>query len=163
MNIILKNKNLYFNEHKIKCSIGKKGITSKKIEGDQKTPRGTFRFNSIFYRKDRISKINSTLKKYIIKKDMGWCDDIESASYNKRIRFPFNFSAEKLWLKKNIYDVIIVINYNQKPIVKNKGSAIFLHIASKKYKYTKGCLAITKKDMLFLVKIINSKTKIIIN
>ena len=163
MNIILKNKNLYFNEHKIKCSVGKKGITSKKIEGDQKTPRGTFRFNSIFYRKDRIPKINSALKKYIIKKDMGWCDDIESASYNKRIRFPFNFSAEKLWLKKNIYDVIIVINYNQKPIVKNKGSAIFLHIAKKSYKPTKGCIAVNKRNLILLISKINKQTKIIIN
>jgi L,D-peptidoglycan transpeptidase YkuD (ErfK/YbiS/YcfS/YnhG family) len=73
---------------------------------------------------------------------------------------PFEFSAEKLFLKKNIYDIIIVLNYNIKPTKKNKGSAIFLHIAEKKYKPTKGCVAIAKKDILLLLKNINFRSKI---
>ena len=161
MDIKLKNKFLYFNEYKIKCALGKRGITSKKIEGDEKTPRGTFTFKSIFYRKDRIPKINSVLKRIVIKKNMGWCDDTNSKKYNKMIKFPFNLSAEKLWLKNNTYDVIIVINYNLNPVIKNKGSAIFLHIAKKNYAQTKGCVAITKKNMILLAGKINNKTKII--
>jgi len=102
MNIKLKNKFLYFSKYKIKCAIGKRGITSKKVEGDKKTPKGTFGLKSIFYRKDRVSKIKSSLKKHIIKKNMGWCDDSRSRYYNKMIKFPFDLSAEKLWLKKNI-------------------------------------------------------------
>ena len=94
---------------------------------------------------------------------MGWCDDPKSKNYNKMIKFPFNCSAEKLWLKKNIYDIIVVIDYNLKPIKRNKGSAIFLHIANSNYASTKGCVAIAKKDMLFLINKINTKTKIIIN
>ena len=163
MNIILKNKFLYLNEYKIKCAIGKRGITSKKIEGDQKTPKGVFTFGTIFYRKDKITKIKTKLKKIVIKRNMGWCDEPNSKDYNKRIRLPCNSSAEKLWLNKNIYNVIIVINYNLKPIIKNKGSAIFLHIATKNYQATKGCIAIKKKDMLYLAKHIDRKTKIIIN
>jgi|TARA_B110000967_G_scaffold185369_1_gene205599 L,D-peptidoglycan transpeptidase YkuD (ErfK/YbiS/YcfS/YnhG family) len=162
MNIKLKNKFLYFDKYKIKCAIGKRGITSKKKEGDNKTPMGTFTFISIFYRKDRISKIKSKLKKNSIKKNMGWCDDISSKHYNKMIKFPFDLSAEKLWLKNNVYDVIIVINYNLKPIIKNKGSAIFLHIAKKNYAHTRGCVAITKKNMILLASKINNKTKITI-
>ena len=160
MNIILKNKFLYFNEYKIKCAIGKRGITVKKKEGDNKTPAGLFKFKCIFYRKDRISKIKSKLKKFIIKKNMGWCDDSNSKFYNKLIKKPFNCSAEKLWLEKNIYDVIVVINYNIKPIIKKKGSAIFLHIARKKYLSTKGCIAISKKDINLLIKKIDTKTKL---
>ena len=163
MNNKLKNKFLYFNQYKIKCTIGKRGITTKKIEGDKKTPKGIFTFKSIFYRKDRISKLKTQLKKYIIKKNMGWCDDTSSNNYNKMIKFPFRKSAEKLWLKNTIYDVIIIINYNHKPIVKNKGSAIFLHIARKNYKPTNGCIAVTKKNIKILASIINTKTKIIIN
>ena len=163
MNIKLKNKFLYFNEYKIKCAIGKRGITSKKIEGDRKTPMGTFTFKSIFYRKDKVSKIKSHLKKIIIKKNMGWCDESGNKHYNKLIQFPFNLSAEKLWLKESIYDVIVVINYNLKPIIQNKGSAIFLHIAKKNYQSTKGCIAIKKKDMFFLIGLINNKTKLIIS
>ena len=93
---------------------------------------------------------------------MGWCDDASSKYYNKKIIFPFNYSAEKLWLKKNIYDVIIIIDYNLKPIVKNKGSAIFMHVAQQNYKSTEGCVALKKKDMIFLVSEINNKTKLII-
>ena len=163
MNIKIKNKFLYFQEYKIKCAVGKRGITSKKKEGDEKTPIGTFTLKSILYRNDKISKIKSSLKKYTIKKNMGWCDDSSSKDYNRIIRFPFAFSAEKLWLTKNIYDVIVVINYNLKPIIKKKGSAIFLHIAKRNYKPTKGCVAIAKKDMILLISKINKKTKIIIS
>ena len=137
MNIKLKNKFLYFNKYKIKCAIGKRGITSNKKEGDEKTPKGTFSLISMFYRKDRIPIIKSCFKKKKIKKNMGWCDDTSSKLYNKLVRLPFNLSAEKLWLNENIYDVIIVMNYNLKPIIKNKGSAIFLHISRKNSTPTK--------------------------
>ncbi|MDB9760838.1 L,D-transpeptidase family protein [Pelagibacteraceae bacterium] len=163
MNIKLKNKFLYFNKYRIKCAIGKRGITYNKKEGDEKTPCGTFRFKSIFYRKDRIPKIKTKLKKYVIKKNMGWCDDPYSIKYNKMIKFPFNSKAEKFWLKKNIYDVIIIINYNLKPTISKKGSAIFLHIAGRNYKSTRGCISVKKKDIIFLASKINKKTKIIIN
>ena len=59
MNIILKKNKLYFNNYKLRCSIGKRGITLNKREGDEKTPRGSFFLKSIFNRKDRILKINS--------------------------------------------------------------------------------------------------------
>ena len=160
MIIKLKNKFLYFNQYKIKCAIGKRGITSKKIEGDEKTPKGTFTLKSIFYRKDRISSIKTSLKKTIIKKNMGGCDDSSSRYYNRLVKLPFNLSAEKLWLKARVYDVIIIINYNLKPTIKNKGSAIFLHIAKRNYRPTKGCIAITKKDIILLISKMNNKTKI---
>ena len=163
MNIKFKNRFLYLDKYKIKCAIGKRGITSNKKEGDYRTPRGSFILNSIFYRKDRVGKIKTKLKKVIIKQNMGWCDDATSKQYNKLIRFPFNYSAERLWLKANIYDVIIIINYNLKPIRKNKGSAIFIHIARKNYKSTKGCIAINKREIKSLINKINNKTKLIID
>jgi L,D-peptidoglycan transpeptidase YkuD (ErfK/YbiS/YcfS/YnhG family) len=160
MNIKLKKKFLYFEHYRVKCAIGKRGITYKKKEGDKKTPSGVFKFNSIFYRKDRVPEIKTSLQKIAIKKNMGWCDDINSNFYNKLIKFPFNYGAEKLWLRDNIYDVIIIINYNIRPVVKKKGSAIFLHIAKKKYTPTRGCIAISKKDMNLLISKINIKTKL---
>ena len=163
MNIKIKKNILYFGKYRIKCAVGKRGITSKKTEGDEKTPRGTYTFKSIFYRRDRVIKLKTILKKKIIKKNMGWCDDTNSTSYNKAIKFPFNFSAERIWLKNNIYDIIIVIKYNMSPIIKKKGSAIFLHVAKKNYNYTKGCIAIKKEDLIFLASKINNKTKIIIS
>jgi|TARA_B110000971_G_C19639700_1_gene332847 L,D-peptidoglycan transpeptidase YkuD (ErfK/YbiS/YcfS/YnhG family) len=160
MNIKLKKKFLYFNKYKIKCGIGKRGITHQKIEGDNKTPSGEFKFKSIFYRKDRIPIIKSKLKKIIIKNNMGWCDDPSSKFYNKLVKFPFNSGAEKLWISENIYNIIIIINHNMNPIIKKKGSAIFLHIAKKNYKPTRGCIAVSKKNMILLISKIDTKTKL---
>ena len=162
MNIKLKGKYLYYLKYKIKCSIGKEGITRNKKEGDLKTAKGKFKLKLIFYRKDKIKILKTSLKKIAIKKNMGWCDDIKSKKYNKLISFPFKYSAEKLWRKDNIYDVAIVLNYNLNPVKKNKGSAIFLHIAKKNYIPTRGCIAINEKDMLNLTTNLKKNSAIII-
>jgi len=94
---------------------------------------------------------------------MGWCDDIKSPRYNQKINFPFKGNAEKLYRKDNIYDLLINIKYNSKPIIKNKGSAIFLHMTNDKYKPTKGCVGILKKDFLKILPFINKRTKIFIS
>ena len=162
MNIRLKRKYLYYLNFKIKCAIGKKGLTKNKQEGDLKTPKGIFKLKKVFYRRDRIKFFKSRIKKYYIKKNIGWCDDQNSKYYNKEIKFPFKGSAENLWRKDNIYDLIIILNYNLKPIIKNKGSAIFLHLCKKNYAPTKGCVAINKKDMMNLIINIRNNTKLII-
>ena len=89
---------------------------------------------------------------------MGWCDEPTSNFYNQLVKLPFKYSAEKLFLKKKVYDLILVLNYNMSPIVKNKGSAIFLHIADNKFNPTKGCLAVNEKDFVKLLKLITKKT-----
>tara|TARA_Y100000816_G_scaffold92569_1_gene64060 strand:- start:147 stop:638 length:492 start_codon:yes stop_codon:yes gene_type:complete len=162
MHLYLINKFLYIQDYKIKCSIGKRGLTEKKTEGDLKTPKGIFNFKAILYRPDKIKNLHTKIKKIKIKKNFGWCDDPTSQFYNKLIYFPFKKSAEKLYLKKNIYDLILVIDYNCNPIKKNKGSAIFLHIATKNFNPTKGCLAIRKRDLLKILPLINKKTKLYI-
>ena len=160
MNIELKNKFLYFQKYKLRCSIGNRGISINKKEGDKKTPKGKFKLKYILYRKDRITNLKTKFKKIKIKKKMGWCDDPISNYYNKIISFPFKYSAERLWVKENTYDIIIVINYNLSPVIKNKGSAIFLHIAKKKYEPTNGCIAINKKNIKLLASKIDKKTKL---
>ena len=162
MHMRLINNSLYFYNYKIKCSIGKRGLTSKKKEGDLKTPKGKFKFLYLLYRKDRIKRIQCKIRKKPINQNMGWCDDPNSKHYNKLILFPFEKSAEKLYLKKNIYDLILVLNFNSKPIIKNKGSAIFLHIANKNFTPTKGCIAIQKKNFVKILSYIKKTTKIII-
>ncbi len=91
---------------------------------------------------------------------MGWCDDPKSKSYNKLINFPFNYSFEKLFKRENVYDIILVLNYNMRPIKKNKGSAIFIHIAKKNYAKTKGCIAVKKTELLKIAKAIKINTKV---
>ena len=160
MQIIIKNKDtLLFDEFKFKCSLGKNGVTSKKIEGDKKTPRGVYSLGPLYFRKDRLSKPLTKIRTIQIKKNLGWCDDSNSKYYNKLIKTSKKINCEKLFRKNRNYDLLIPIKYNTVKPIKKKGSAIFLHL-TKNYKKTLGCVAIKKKDMLILLKLINKKTKI---
>ena len=151
MHILINKNYLTYNKLKVKCAIGKKGIGYKKKEGDLITPIGKFKIKFVLYRQDRV-KILTKLKKKIIKKKMGWCDDPKSSHYNKLIELPFAHSHEKLFRKENIYDIILVLNYNMNPVKKNKGSAIFIHIAKNNFKKTRGCVAIKKINLIRLIK-----------
>ena len=91
---------------------------------------------------------------------MIWCDDIKSSYYNRQVYLPTEFSHEKLYRKDRIYDIIITLDYNTNPIIKNKGSAIFLHVAKKNYKPTAGCIALKKKDLMQLLSVIKKDNKI---
>ena len=162
MNIIIKKHFLLYKGYKLKCSIGKSGLKKLKKEGDLSTPKGLFKLGTLYFRKDKNKKIECKIKKKAIKKNMGWCDDAKSKSYNKEISFPFKYGAEKLYRADRIYDIFINIKYNQSPTIKEKGSAIFLHLANKKYKATKGCVAIHKKDFLKILPLIDRNTKILI-
>ena len=162
MHILVNKKYLTYKNYKAKCAIGKRGIGNKRKEGDLITPQGNYKIKYILYRKDRIKKIQSRIKKIVIKKDMGWCNDSRSKNYNKLIKLPFAYSYEKLYKKENIYDIILVLNYNMDPIIKNKGSAIFLHIANKKFNATKGCVAITKGAFIKILPLITKKTHLFI-
>ncbi len=161
MHILINKKYLTFNNYKVKCSVGKRGIKYKKKEGDFITPKGKYKIKYILYRKDRV-QVRSKIKKIIIKKNMGWCDDPNSKQYNKLIKLPSKFKYEKLYKKENIYDALIVLNYNMNPIVKNKGSAIFIHVAKKNYKKTEGCVAIKKAHLLKILKGIKKNTTVLI-
>ena len=158
MHITIKNKKLTINNYKVKCAIGKRGIGTKRKEGDLITPKGKFKVNYIMYRKDRVHNLKSKIKVIPIKKDMGWCNDASSHRYNKLIKFPFKYSAERLYRKDSTYDIILVLNYNLNPIRKGKGSAIFIHIAKKNSKKTLGCVAVSRKDLKKIIKKIKKST-----
>ena len=162
MKLIVKDKKLYFNKDLFTCSIGRNGLTKNKREGDGKTPVGIFRFTEIFYREDKISKLDFKIKTNIIQKNYGWCDDPRHEMYNKLIKLPFIASAENLYRNDAIYDLLIVINYNMNPVVPFKGSAIFLHIAHEDLKSTEGCIALRRDDLLNVAENISENTVLII-
>ena len=150
-----------------RCQIGLGGLKKriKKIEGDKTTPIGKWHLKSIYYRSDRILrpklKKKNSLKINRITKYSGWCDDIRSKFYNKYIKTnssgSSNINYESLWRQDNAYDVIIEISHNTKPIIKNKGSAIFIHCSFEDFRTTAGCIALNKTDLMFLIKNINMK------
>jgi len=160
MHIFINNKKLYLDNYKAKCAVGKRGIGFKKKEGDLITPRGKFKIKSLFYRNDRVFNLKSKIKKIAIKKDMGWCNDPNSSKYNKLIKFPFKYGAEKLYRSDKVYDIILVLNFNLNPIHKERGSAIFIHVSKKNYADTEGCIALKKKDLRNILKKIDKKTAI---
>jgi hypothetical protein len=160
MIIVKKSGYLKYKNIKFRCALGKGGVKKKEKEGDNITPKGSFKIIKIYYRADRIKKFKTIIRKIKIKKNMGWCDDPKSKLYNKQIRLPSKFSYEKFYRSDDLYDLIVVLNYNIKPIIKNKGSAIFIHIAKKNYKKTLGCIALKKKNLLFLLKNLKKKTRI---
>ena len=143
------------------CTIGKNGISSRKKEGDKCTPRGVFSFGKLYYRADRVKKPKTKISTRIIKKDMGWCNDITSKFYNKEIKVNKKIKHEKLFRKDNLYNFLVIINYNTQNIKVGIGSAIFLHLTNN-YKKTAGCVAVREKDFLIILKLINKKSKIII-
>ena len=163
MIIINKFGYLKYRELKFRCSLGKAGISKKVAEGDNITPKGIYKIIKIYYRDDRIKNIISKIKLIKIKNNMGWCDDPSSKKYNQLIKLPNKYRHEKLYRNDELYDIVLVLDYNMNPIVKGKGSAIFLHLSKNLKNKTSGCVALRKKDMLELLKKIKKNTKIVIN
>ncbi len=159
MHIIINKNFLTYNNYKAKCAIGKRGIGYKRREGDLITPKGLYKIKYVLFRGDRV-KVKTKLKKKIIKRNNVWCDDPASKYYNKLVKLPFNYGHEKLYKKENIYDIILVLDFNMNPIKKNKGSAIFIHIAKNNFKKTEGCVAIKKKLLLKILNKIKVSTKV---
>ena len=160
MIIVKESGHLTFKNLKFRCALGKAGIGKKIREGDSITPRGIFKLVKVFYRGDKIKNLKTPLKKIRIKKNMGWCDDSKSKFYNKLIRLPSNFGYEKLYRSDRLYDLVVVLNYNLNPIIKNRGSAIFIHVAKKTFKKTEGCIALNKENLINLLSVIRKNTKI---
>ena len=161
MTIFIKNKHtLEIDEFKFRCCIGKKGLTSNKIEGDKKTPKGTFEIGNLYFRKDRKEKPSTLLKCIEIKNDMGWCNDSRfPKKYNKLFKIQKKIKHEKLKRKDCKYDLLIPIKYNFKKPITGKGSCIFIHL-TKDYEPTVGCIALKEKDFLIMIKLIKKNTKI---
>jgi L,D-peptidoglycan transpeptidase YkuD (ErfK/YbiS/YcfS/YnhG family) len=163
MIVVKKTGYLKYKNLKFRCALGKGGVKKKTMEGDNITPKGIFKIIKIYYRPDKIKKIKTLIKKIKIKKNMGWCDDPNSRFYNKLINLPTEYTHEKLYRNDSLYDLIVVLSYNTNPIIKNKGSAIFIHIAKNSYKKTKGCIALKKEHLIEIISKIKKNTKIKIN
>ena len=125
-----------------------------------KNPKGLYSLGSLFYRPDKVDRPETLLNCIKIKKNMGWCNDIKNkVKYNKLIKINNKTKYEVLNRYDYKYDYFIPIKYNwNKPKIR-KGSAIFIHL-TKNYIPTAGCIALSKKDFLILVKLIKKNTKI---
>ncbi len=150
--LIYPNGILVWNDKRFRCAIGKNSVTENKREGDMATPLGCFPIREILYRKDKIQKPKTLFPVSEITPDDGWCDDINSPEYNKKIKLPFPSSHENLWREDDVYDCIVILGYNDNPPEPGKGSAIFMHVARESYSPTAGCIALSLDNLLALLK-----------
>jgi L,D-peptidoglycan transpeptidase YkuD (ErfK/YbiS/YcfS/YnhG family) len=131
-----------------RCAIGRAGIGDKRGEGDGITPRGTWPLRRVYYRPDHVDTPRCALPVTAIKPDDGWCDAPGDPHYNRLVRLPFAGSHERMWRADRLYDLVLVIGYNDDPVVPGKGSAMFLHLARPDFGPTEGCVALTLGDAL---------------
>ncbi len=152
---------LVFNGKEYKCSLGRGGVKKEKVEGDGATPVGCFAIQKIFYREDKLGKLKLAFNTQEIKKNDAWCDDVNDKRYNTHITLAEGEeSDERLWREDDLYDVVVVLGYNDNPPVPGKGSAIFMHIAREGYTPTAGCIALSKEDILEILQNTTKETRL---
>ncbi|MCH9807126.1 MAG: L,D-transpeptidase family protein [Alphaproteobacteria bacterium] len=137
----------------LRCALGRSGIRALKKEGDGASPRGVFPVRNGYFRADRIyPRPSAKIVMRCLRRDDGWCDGPLDRNYNRWVRHPYNTSAERLWRKDHLYDVVIVVGYNDMPRSMGKGSAIFIHLARERegqegFEPTEGCIAFRERDL----------------
>lgn len=151
---------LHWGQEIYRCALGRGGFKENKKEGDGTTPAGTFKLREVLYRADRMARPKTQLPVREIKESDGWCDDVKSPNYNKLIKLPTEEKHEKLFRDDEVYDLIVVLGYNDEPVVPGLGSAIFMHIARPTYSPTEGCIALEKSELLKILETCDSETTI---
>mgnify|MGYP003387785193 FL=1 len=164
MDILVKPPNVFsWQGETFHCALGRGGVVPDKSEGDGGTPTGSFPLRQVFFRPDRLPPPETPLPIQALKQHDGWCDDSEANEYNTLIQKPFSRRHEQLWRDDSVYDVIVVLGYNDAPALKGKGSAIFLHVAKPNYSPTEGCVALSLDNLLHVLKTITPETRLVVS
>ncbi|ODS01266.1 hypothetical protein AUC68_12360 [Methyloceanibacter methanicus] len=130
-----------------RAALGYGGIKPLKREGDGGTPIGCLPVRRVLYRADRVPRPRVPFPVRPIRADDGWCDDPGDRNYNRPVRCPYGQSTETMMRADALYDVVLVLGYNDRPRVRGRGSAIFVHLARPGYTPTEGCIAFSYKDL----------------
>jgi L,D-peptidoglycan transpeptidase YkuD (ErfK/YbiS/YcfS/YnhG family) len=140
----------------IRCVLGRSGVIAAvdKREGDGASPLGVWPIRRVLYRPDRMAPPETQLPCLTFAADDGWCDAPNDPAYNMPVKLPYGASAEELWREEHVYDVIVVLGYNDEPVKPGAGSAIFWHLARPDYSPTEGCVAVAREDMLAALRIL---------
>jgi len=142
------------------CALGRGGTTHAKREGDGASPVGRFRLLGAYYRADRLRRPRTGLPLRAIRRHDGWCDDPRDRLYNRPARLPYGASCEAMWRDDRVYDAVVDIAWNRGPIVRGRGSAIFLHLARPGFEPTAGCVAVERRVVARLLERLGPRTTI---
>jgi L,D-peptidoglycan transpeptidase YkuD (ErfK/YbiS/YcfS/YnhG family) len=146
-----------------RCALGRNGITTAKTEGDGATPAGAWPLRRLLFRADRYADPESKLPKQAIAQNDGWCDTPSDPAYNRPVTLPYGASAEQLWRDDGLYDLVVVLGYNDDPARPGKGSAIFLHCAAPGMTPTEGCVALKAADLIVLLRDCGPGDRLVVN
>lgn len=135
----------------VRVALGRSGVNAEKREGDGVTPAGRFRLRAVYYRADREAAPQTGLPAWAIDPGDGWCDAPADPLYNRPVRLPYPASCEHLWRKDGLYDLLVVLGHNDRPVTPGAGSAIFLHVAADGFAPTAGCVALAAADLRRLI------------
>jgi L,D-peptidoglycan transpeptidase YkuD (ErfK/YbiS/YcfS/YnhG family) len=144
----------------LRCALGKGGVSAFKREGDGASPRGRCPLRRVWIRRDRRQPPVGGLPVRLTTQGDGWCDDTRHPRYNRPVRLPFGASHERMWRDDGLYDVVVEIGWNDRPVIPGRGSAIFLHLARPGYMPTEGCVAVSVRDMARLLPRLGPRTRI---
>ncbi|MCI4663878.1 MAG: L,D-transpeptidase family protein [Neomegalonema sp.] len=151
-----------FGGRRFVCSVGLRGATVKKREGDGATPAGAFQIESVLYRSDRGRAPRTALPLHRIAISDGWCDDPACAAYNTPVRLPYKGSTERMRRSDPLYDLVAVVDANRDPIFAGAGSAIFLHIQRRPRFPTLGCVAFSQTDLRWILERWRPRSRVIV-
>ncbi|OFX01885.1 MAG: hypothetical protein A3D94_05605 [Alphaproteobacteria bacterium RIFCSPHIGHO2_12_FULL_66_14] len=143
-----------------RCTLGAGGVREDKVEGDAATPAGEFPLRRVYFRNDRLVLPKVALPARPINEHDGWCDDPRAPTYNRLVHVPNDWSHEKMWREDGLYDLVVVVGYNDDPPEGEWGSAIFLHVAREDYAPTRGCVAFAQADLLELLPLLTRETRL---
>ena len=130
-----------------RVALGRGGVRADKQEGDGATPIGLLPLRRVLYRADRVRAPECVVPTEPVAPDEAWCDDSDRPEYNQIIRLPHDGHYEELWRQDGLYDLIGVLGWNDSPVQRGRGSAIFLHVARSDYAPTEGCIALALGDL----------------
>ncbi len=148
---------------RMRCALGRAGISVRKREGDGATPAGAWPMRRLLYRPDRLARPATGLPTAPISLRDGWCDDPNDSSYNRPVTLPYAARAETLWREDNVYDLIVPLGYNDDPVVPGLGSAIFLHLAKADFAPTEGCVALSSADLFAVLSSADAGSRVIVH
>ena len=174
---------------RIPCAIGRSGVSYRKREGDGATPAGRLPLRDFYYRADRVGRAVRPvagdlsggpmvqpatrgrlglgrpvlgLPGRALRREDGWCDAPGDRNYNRPVRHSYPASAERMWREDGLYDIVVVMGWNDHPRIKGRGSAIFLHCASRGYHPTEGCIALARRDLARLLPRLRRETRVVV-
>jgi L,D-peptidoglycan transpeptidase YkuD (ErfK/YbiS/YcfS/YnhG family) len=152
MDLLVDRNGAHWGAKAMRCALGRAGISAQKREGDGATPAGSFPMRRLLYRADRIASPATALPLAALLARDGWCDTPGDAAYNRMVTLPYGAGAERLWRDDALYDLIVPLGYNDDPPESGLGSAIFLHVARPDYAPTEGCVALSRADLLTVLR-----------